>query len=403
MHWIDWSIVVVCVTLLGIFSLYTTRHVKVVADFLAASRSGGRYLITIASQIAAIGAVSGVAQFEMYYAVGFVPIWWQLMSIPVWVIIVMSSYVCYRFRETRAMTMAQFYEMRYSKASRVYAGIITWVSGLVNFGIFPIVEALFIVYFCGLPPTITALGWTISTVAPVMLLTLATSLLFASMGGQITVMATDCAQGIFCGFAYLFIAVFLMVKIPWSDLVQGLSMSPAGASVLNPYDTAGFRDFNVWFFLVGIFGMVYGYMSWQGSAGYQSSALNPHEQKMSAIIGGWRTLVQSLMIVLIAVSAYAFLHLPKYATSAAEVQSVIQTIPTETLQKQMRVPIALAHMLPAGLKGLFATIMLFFLITTQDTYMHSWGSMLIQDVVLPFRKKAVHPQDPVGLAAAIHR
>jgi SSS family solute:Na+ symporter len=41
--------------------------------------------------------------------------------------------------------------------------------------------------------------------------------------------------------------------------------------------------------------------------------------------------------------------------------------------------------------------MLFFLITTQDTYMHSWGAMFIQDVVLPFRKNPFTPKKQILL------
>jgi len=37
--------------------------------------------------------------------------------------------------------------------------------------------------------------------------------------------------------------------------------------------------------------------------------------------------------------------------------------------------------------GLMCAAMLGAFISTNDTYLHSWGSMLIQDVILPFRKK----------------
>lgn len=83
--------------------------------------------------------------------------------------------------------------------------------------------------------------------------------------------------------------------------------------------------------------------------------------------------------------------------AAAPAHQAIQSISDPALQNQMRVPIALVYILPIGLKGLFATIMLFFLITTQDSYMHSWGSMFIQDVILPFRKKAFTPKQQLTL------
>jgi len=396
---VDWLILGLSTLGLAAFSIYSVRHMKGVADFLVANRCAGRYLLSVARGMVGIGAVSAVASFEMHYQAGFVPSWWQLMYIPLSVIIILTGYVYYRFRETRALTMAQFFEMRYSKPLRIYAGIITWLSGVLNFAIFPIVEARFLIWFCGIPVHYAnVLGFQIDvTAAAVMVLTTGISLIFATLGGQITVMATDAAQGVFCLFAYLFIVFFLLTRFSWVDITTALKMAPEHASMLNPYDTAKVRDFNIWFFLVTLFGMFYGYMSWQGGAGYQAAGVTPHEQKMGAVISNWRGLVQTIMIVMIPICAYAFLHLPKYAEASAPVEKVLQQLPTKTLQTQMRVPVALAYMLPAGLKGLFATVVLFFLITTQDTYMHSWGAIFIQDVILPFRKKPFTPKQHVNL------
>jgi len=42
--------------------------------------------------------------------------------------------------------------------------------------------------------------------------------------------------------------------------------------------------------------------------------------------------------------------------------------------------------------GALCAVMLATFITTHDTYLHSWGSILIQDVIMPFRKKPLSPQ-----------
>ena len=61
--------------------------------------------------------------------------------------------------------------------------------------------------------------------------------------------------------------------------------------------------------------------------------------------------------------------------------------PGERLHDAVRVPLVLTTLLPAGLLGAFAAVMLAAFISTHDTYLHSWGSIFIQDVLLPFRKK----------------
>lgn len=134
MSWIDWTLVIGLLVGRTIFTVWIARFMKGVADFLSANRAGGRYILANAQGMPGIGAISVVAYFEMHYKAGFPPIWWSLLSIPLSVIIVLTGWVYYRFWETRCLTLAQFFEERYGKAFRVYAGIIMWVSGVVNFG-----------------------------------------------------------------------------------------------------------------------------------------------------------------------------------------------------------------------------------------------------------------------------
>tara|TARA_Y100000994_G_scaffold42155_1_gene32941 strand:- start:57 stop:1028 length:972 start_codon:yes stop_codon:yes gene_type:complete len=53
----------------------------------------------------------------------------------------------------------------------------------------------------------------------------------------------------------------------------------------------------------------------------------------------------------------------------------------------MRGPIVLSTVLPIGLLGAFAALMLAAFISTHDTYLHSWATILVQDVIMPFRDK----------------
>ena len=47
----------------------------------------------------------------------------------------------------------------------------------------------------------------------------------------------------------------------------------------------------------------------------------------------------------------------------------------------------IAKILPPGLVGIFCAVILAAFISTHDTYLHSWGSILIQDVLIPIRGK----------------
>ncbi len=399
MSWIDWTIMAVAVVALRLVSLSTRRFMKGVSDFLSANRVAGRYLLTIASQMGNTGVVSFVATFECTYARGLAPGWWYGFQIPIGVILLFTGWVYYRFRETRAMTMAQFLEMRYSRKLRILAGVLCWTSGVLNFGIFPAVAARFFICFCGLPDHfhIPGIECAIPSIALVMLIDLGLALTFVNMGGKISVMVTECVQGIFCSFAFIVVAATILVKVSWPQMVAALSMAPKDQSMLNPFHSSGVTDFNVWYYLIGFFGTFYSYMSWQGAQGFYSSARTPHEQKMGGIIGIWRVVPQGLAVALLALATLAVTRLPQFADQAHAVSLVLAKIPNKSVQGQMRVPIAMAHLLPVAVKGLLATAFLFFSFTCHDTYMHSWGSIFIQDIYMPIKNKALDPEHHIRL------
>lgn len=392
MHWIDWTIVFGFIAFLSGMAIYVKRFNKGVADFLAANRCAGRYLLSVSNSMAAIGAIAFAAQFEQFYAAGFSAIWWMFMLYPIYMLFALSGWITYRYRETRVLTMSQFFEIRYSRKFRVFTGILAWGSGVINMGIFPAVTARLFIHVCGLPESFSILGMEgISTFVSIMLLELSIALAFTFLGGMIAVMITDFLQGIFTFGTLSIIGVYLLIKFDWSTVIEALQMAPAGASMLNPFHTSKAEGFDVFFFLIYAFIMIYTFRAFQGNQGYSAAARNPHEQKMAVIIGQWRGKIQVILLLIIPVCAYTLMHHAGFASQAAEVQATVNGIANAAVQKQMLVPIALTKMIPVGLLGLFVTSLFAAAISTDDTYLHSWGSIFVQDVLLPFRKKAFTP------------
>ena len=141
LSWIDWTIVALSIIIVRSVSWSTRSLMRSVADFLSANRLAGRYLLTIGGEMGAIGVISLVGAWQVFMSAGFPSLWWGLLSAPISVILVMTGWVYYRLRETRALTVAQFFEMRYSRRFRIFAGLVCWLSGIINFGIFPAVAA----------------------------------------------------------------------------------------------------------------------------------------------------------------------------------------------------------------------------------------------------------------------
>ena len=396
--WIDWGIVAAVLAFIIGVVIVSKPLMRSVSDFLAAGRTGGRYLISLSQGTASLGAITIVGMLEMNYIAGFNMRWWEMAMAVVVVGISVSGWVLYRFRQTRALTMAQFFEIRYSRNFRIFAGALAFLSGIINFGIFPAVSARFFIYFCGLPKTIDVLGLNVPTFALVMIVILWIPLYFVFSGGQIAVMITDFLQGIFVNVVFIVIVIVLMLKVDWAQIFQALSQAPADASLVNPFKTGSTKDYNFWYFFIGMIGVIYGKLSWQGTQAYNASAKSAHEAKMGDVLANWRGIPQwGLFLVFVPIVAYTFWHGPGFAAAAASLRPVLDGLGSEALRSQLTVPLALTKLLPVGLMGAFAAVMLAAAIGCNETYLHSWGSIFIQDVVMPLRKRPFAPEQHLKL------
>ncbi len=418
MHLIDWTIVAALVVVLLVAALSTRRHTKTVAAFLAAQRCGGRYLLSVAMSMAMMGVITLVGYLEQYHDVGYNAIWWGFMEGPVLIIMGITGWVFYRFRQTRALTLAQFLEVRYSRNFRVFAGLVAFLAGIVNFGIFPSVGARFFIWYCGLPAALTVMGWQISTFVLIMVFLLSVSLVFTFLGGQIAVMVTDFIQGSFAYVVFIVVIVFLFCTFSWDQVSSTLLAAEPGKSLTNPFDMGREENFNIWFYLISVVVMFYCAMGWQGTAGYYSSAKSPHESKMAMMLAHWRYRVLMLVVLLLPLCLRTYMHHSDFASDSGDLKARIAAVVPpdlegrgdtadpddqrriEAMRSQARAPLFMGLVFPKVLLGLMCAAMLGAFISTHDTYLHSWGSMFVQDVVLPFRKEPLKPSQHLWLLRA---
>ena len=397
---VDWAIVAMFVTALAASAWSMRRFARSVSGFLSANRLAGRYLLTVSYNMAQVGVITLVWYFQLGYDVGFTQYWWGYLEGPSLVVLAATGWVIYRFRETRAMTLAQFFEMRYSRRFRVFSGVVAFISGILNYAIFPGVTARFFVAMLGLPDQFGFLGATVPTFPAVMAVLLAFAVFMVFAGGMLAVLVTDFFQGVFCFCTFVTLCWWVLLSFPWPQLEETMLLLPAGKSMLNPLGLQEEQNFNVVYWLISAFILFYACRAWQGDQGYNSAARDAHEARMGQLLNGWRYRTLMLVTVLVPLAVRAFLTHPEHAAASAGLQELIAAQPTEALQAEMRVPLALGVMLPTGLLGLVVAAMLGAAISTDEAYLHSWSSIFVQDVVLPFRKRPMSPRAQLVLLKA---
>ncbi len=464
MSWIDWLIVIIpmaCVLFLG---YYSRNYVKGVADFIAAGRVCGRYVICVADVANALAVVTLVAQVEAYYKTGIGITFWNQIMMPLGMIVALSGYCMYRYRATRALSVGQFLEIRYSRSLRIFGAVLRTFSETICNMIVPAISARFFIYLLGLPHKINLWGAEISTFALIIIFVLFLALFIIWHGGTVALIITDAMQFLFAYPILAIFAVFILCNFSWfGQIAPVLGDRMTGESFINPYDVKALRDFNLFALMVTIFSNILNRASWIG-AGATAAGKTPHEQKMAGVLGSFRGgfsgmfyfLISILIIVVLThadfagkaktIRDYISERVADEIVSSPEVKTKIITatrqLPVQkhrigvdapltqkqnpdtpymnvihdslgysaegnakfqefrTLYHQLMLPVTMKYTLPVGLLGLFVLLMLMLMVSTDDSRIFSGAITTVQDIILPLYGKNVSPKAHLMLLRA---
>ena len=320
MRWFDWLILLLPVCFVLYMGFHSRRYIRGVADFLSAGRLCGRYVICVADMANALSIIGLIAFVEISYKTGFALNFWYNLTAPVTIFMGLTGFCFYRFRETKAMSLGQFLEMRYNRTFRIFAAGLRSISEMLANMIMPAVGARFFIYFLGLPTEVPIFGHPFPTfmLLTFLILTIAVSLI--CMGGTLAVVITDTIQGMFCYPLLIVFVVFVLCKFSWSqEIVPVMQDRIAGESFINPYDIENLRDFNPFLVMMSVFTLIVNHAVWIG-AGNTSAAKTAHEQKMANMLGAWRGILSNMFYLLIAITIIVLLNHKNFATDAKVVR-----------------------------------------------------------------------------------
>ena len=321
MTWYDWLILILPVCFVMAMGVRTRRYVRGVSDFLSAGRLCGRYVITMGDMASALSIIGLVTIVEINYKTGFSVGFWNSVLMPLSIFMGLTGYVTYRFRETRAMSLGQFLEMRYNRSFRVFAAALRSLAEMIANMIMPAIAARFFIRMLDLPDVFAVCGVQISTFVALMVLFLALAIALICCGGTLALIVADTLQGMILYPCLVCFIVFIFWKFSVSgEILPVMADRVAGESFVNPFDIGKLRDFNLFSMVfVGIYITIMNRGVWIG-AGYTTAAKSPQEQKMAGLLGSWRGAIVTLFEILVACTLITFLNHRNFAEQAHAVR-----------------------------------------------------------------------------------
>ncbi len=334
MSLVDWLILVIPVTFVIFMGFYSRRYIRGISDYLACGRVCGRYVLNMGDVANALSVIGLVAYIEMKYKTGFALNFWGSIIAPLSLVISLSGYVTYRFRQTRAMSVGQFLEIRYSRKIRIFAAALRSLAEMLANMIMPSIAARFFIQMLNLPQYIHVLGLSIPTFDLLMIFFLTLAITLICLGGTLALVITDTLQGMILYPLLISFIVFILLKFSWSkEIIPTVCDRVPGESFINPMDISKLRDFNVFtMVIVAGFNCVVHLGTWIG-AGTSTAAKSAHEQKMASILANWRMGLINTFYMLVAVCLIVFLNHKDFAKNASDVRHQLATRVAEDVMK----------------------------------------------------------------------
>ncbi|MEM1249500.1 MAG: sodium:solute symporter family protein [Acidobacteriota bacterium] len=365
---LDWALVVGYLAMTVALALLTRGRVSNMSDYVVAGRSLGTSLgvaTMIGSELGLVtvmysaqkGFTGGLAAFHIAVVAGMVTL-----------LVGLTGFIVEPLRQHGVMTIPEYYERRFGRGVRILGGLLLAASGILNMGLFLKAGSIFLTSVTGLDDPF-ALKVTMTVL---LLLVLA----YVMTGGMMAVVLTDYVQFVVLSCGLLLSCFLAWRAVGWKEIVAAVE-TVHGAAGFDPFDGDGFGlRYVIWMaFTAGLVSCAI----WQTAVARALSLRDPEDVKRLYRLSSVGFLVRFLIPNFLGVCALA------YVVGRSDLADVFLPggVPAGPEVTLAAMPVVLAEILPAGVLGLITAGMLAAFMSTHDSYLLCWSSVLTQDVVAP--------------------
>jgi SSS family solute:Na+ symporter len=355
--WIDGSIVGLYLLATMIAGLSVRKYVGKVEHFLIAGREMDVYLGVASLAATEFGIVTCMSAAQLGYDNGFAGATVGITYGAAMFLVGYTGFCVKPLRDSGVVTIAELFEKKFGPRIRWLSGLVIVLGGLLNMGIFLRQGGEFLVLVCGIAPGRLEITMTIL---------LCGVAIYTMAGGMLSVLITDYLQFIVMSIGLLAVTFLLLADIPWTTLVD---------TVRDKYGDAGFNP------------LVNPNLGW--SYIIFNSMLNV------AVAISWQTTVARLLSAKDTktgqrvYTATSFFFVCQFLIPAVWGIAALATLEPGVIpiggNTANAMPIYLSRTVPLGLMGLLVAGMLAADMSTDSAYMLTWGSVIYNDLLAPFR------------------
>ena len=345
---LDWIVLALYLAASISVGIWAKRFVEDLSGYMVAGRR-----IKVALGVATFAATEfGTITFmyfgELGYLTGFSCFVIGVLAMLAYLVVGKTGFIIEGLRRHRVMTIPEFYELRYSRRVRLIGGIILFLGGVLNMGIFLKFDGIFLSEVMGFGP-----GALMITMTVMLLIVIA----YTILGGMFSVVVTDYMQFGVLSFGLLIATFAVLVHIDLDQMSAAVTAQLGDAGV-NPLVNSRFG----WVFMVWVFvSNLAAAAMWQPGI---SKALASESPETAKKVFFWTSLTfagRAIVPMFLGIGALALLG-PGESSAAA-------------------LPKLLGRIVPSGILGLLVAGMLAASMSTYSAYLLAWSSVFTRDVL----------------------
>jgi len=364
---VDWIIVSIYICIPVVIGVIVRKYIRQLSDFIVAGRSLKLFIAIATMTGTELGLVTVMYNSELGFKHGFSAFHVGIIEAACILAIGLTGFIVYKLRQLRVMTIPEFYEMRFGRNVRIVGGIILALGGILNMGLFLQAGARFMMGITGYS---NPAGLKLFMSAMLIMV-----LVYTVLGGMVSVVLNDFMQFIVLSIGMLIGSYFVIANIGWHNLFKAPNTVDS-ASWFNPVaEGSGFGMVYVIFMVVLTFSAG---ALWQSGTLRALSAKTPKIAKQLYTWSSISYLARRVIPMLWGICAFIFV------SQSPKLLEAFQG--TDALNSQFGMPIFIAKILPSGFLGLIAAGMFAAFMSTHDSYLLSWSSVITQDIIAPIKK-----------------
>ncbi len=367
---LDWCIVVGYLLAVVAVGIYVKRYVSNVTDFIVAGR-GLKTFLAVATMIGTeLGLVTVMYSSQKGFTGGFAAFHIALAAAVVTLVVGLTGFIVVPLRRLNIMTIPEFYEKRFGRGVRILGGIILAFSGILNMGMFLKAGSLFVMGITGMTQVVH--------LKVIMTVLLGMVLLYTTLGGMVSIVVLDYIQFVILSFGLLAASLLSIRCLGWDNIIETVTQVK-GQAGFDPFSSEGFGvPYVVWMFFLGLVSCAV----WQTSVIRACSAENTRTVKRLYAWSSIGFLMRFLLPYFLGICAFVF----AVQHPALRAKLLPESGAADSQTTLLAMPVFLSQILPAGLIGIISAGMLAAFMSTHDSYLLCWSSVLTQDVVAPWFK-----------------